>query len=114
MNHSLADKSLYLLDMDGTIYLENDLIDGAADFIQWLRDTGRDYVFLTNNSSKSADAYLEKLSRLNIPADRFTESETECKNLCCGHRVFEKRTAGERVYRGGRSGGRNRFPVGRI
>lgn len=81
MNHSLADKSLYLLDMDGTIYLENDLIDGAADFIQWLRDTGRDYVFLTNNSSKSADAYLEKLSRLNIPADRsnmFTSGQASC------------------------------------
>ena len=39
MKHPLADKTLYLLDMDGTIYLENDLIDGAADFIQWLRDT---------------------------------------------------------------------------
>ncbi len=81
MKHPLADKTLYLLDMDGTIYLENDLIDGAADFINWLRDTGRDYVFLTNNSSKSADAYLEKLARLNIPADRsnmFTSGQAAC------------------------------------
>ena len=81
MKHPLADKNLYLLDMDGTIYLENDLIDGAADFINWLRDTGKDYVFLTNNSSKSADAYLEKLKRLNIPADRsnmFTSGQAAC------------------------------------
>ena len=81
MKHPLADKTLYLLDMDGTIYLEDELIDGAADFIQWLIDTGRDYVFLTNNSSKSADAYLEKLSRLNIPADRsnmFTSGQASC------------------------------------
>lgn len=81
MKHSLAEKTLYLLDMDGTVYLENELIEGAADFIQWLRDTGKDYVFLTNNSSKSAEDYLEKLHRLNIPAERsnlFTSGQAAC------------------------------------
>lgn len=94
MNRILAEKTLYLLDMDGTIFWENDLIEGAAEFIQWLRDTGRDYVFLTNNSSKSADAYLEKLHRLNIPADRgnmFTSGQASCiflNNLKPGAKVY--------------------------
>ncbi|MBQ2881933.1 MAG: HAD-IIA family hydrolase [Clostridia bacterium] len=65
----LQNKSLYLLDMDGTIYFENELIDGAADFLKSLRDSGRDYIFMTNNSSKSSGDYLKKLKNLNIPAD---------------------------------------------
>ena len=64
----LNEKKLFLLDMDGTIYFENELIDGAADFIDAIIAHGSDYVFMTNNSSKSASAYLEKLQRLGIPA----------------------------------------------
>ena len=57
----LKNKSLYLLDMDGTIYFENELIDGAADFLKSLRDNDIDYIFMTNNSSKSSADYLKKL-----------------------------------------------------
>ncbi len=91
---TILDKQLYLLDMDGTIYLENDLIEGAAEFIDWLRRTGRDYVFMTNNSSRSADAYLEKLARLKIPADRsniFTSGQAACiflNNLKPGAKIY--------------------------
>lgn len=65
----IGQKELFLLDMDGTVYLENELIDGAKEFIETLISTGREYVFMTNNSSKSADAYLEKLKKIGLPAN---------------------------------------------
>ena len=56
----------FLLDMDGTFYLGDNLIDGSLDFLECLRRTGRQAVFLTNNSSKSREIYVEKLKRLGV------------------------------------------------
>ena len=58
---------LYLLDMDGTIYLENELIPGAREFIGTLIEKKKQYVFLTNNSSVNKNNYLNKLKGLGIP-----------------------------------------------
>ncbi len=66
----ITEKNLFFLDMDGTVYLENELIPGAAEFIDTLIKTGRDYVFMTNNSSKSAELYLEKLKKIGLPAGK--------------------------------------------
>ena len=60
----------YLLDMDGTIYLGNKLIDGAREFLEKLKEKGIRYIFLTNNSSKNKDRYVEKLNKLGIEAHR--------------------------------------------
>lgn len=62
-------KRLFLLDMDGTIYLDNDLFPGTKPFLSWVRESGGQYLFLTNNSSRSAAAYIEKLGRLGISAE---------------------------------------------
>ena len=64
----LSDKKLFLLDMDGTIYLDNDLFDGTLDFLNKVKEKNGKYLFVTNNSSKSVNAYVEKLNRLGIPA----------------------------------------------
>ena len=53
----LAGIRCFLLDMDGTFYLGNQLIDGSLDFLDALGRTGRQCLFLTNNSSKSAEFY---------------------------------------------------------
>ena len=63
----LAQIRCFLLDMDGTFYLGDKLIEGSLDFLEALRRTGRDAWFLTNNSSKSASAYVDKLTRMNVP-----------------------------------------------
>jgi len=63
---NLKDKKLFLLDMDGTIYLDNDLFDGTIDFLNHVKSIGGRYMFLTNNSSKSVDKYIEKLASLGI------------------------------------------------
>lgn len=66
----LKQKRLFLLDMDGTIYLDEKLFDGAADFLQTVRQRGAHYLFLTNNSSRGAEAYVEKMRRLGVEAAR--------------------------------------------
>lgn len=73
---NLQDKRLFLLDMDGTIYLDDDLFDGTLDFLQYVRQIGGRYMFLTNNSSKSVEKYIEKLEKLGIQstADDFLTS----------------------------------------
>lgn len=58
----------FLLDMDGTIYLGNKLLEGAVEFINACRTTGRSVLFLTNNSSKTGLEYAEKLASLGIQA----------------------------------------------
>ena len=64
----LKDKKLFLLDMDGTIYLDDDLFDGTLDFLAHIKSIGGRYLFLTNNSSKGIDKYTEKMARLGIEA----------------------------------------------
>ena len=62
----------FVLDMDGTIYLGDRLFDYTAGFLETLRDSGKEFFFYTNNSSKNAAAYLEKLARMGIPAPAHT------------------------------------------
>jgi len=64
----LAQKRLFLLDMDGTLYLDEQLFDGTADFLSYIREIGGTYLYLTNNSSKGVDAYINKMQRLGIEA----------------------------------------------
>lgn len=73
---TLKEKKLFLLDMDGTIYLDDDLFDGTLDFLAYVKRIGGRYLFLTNNSSKGIDKYVEKLARLGIEstADDFLTS----------------------------------------
>ena len=61
---------LFLLDMDGTIYLDNRLFDGTVEFLDYIKGLGGRYIFLTNNSSKSVDRYIEKLNGMGISAQR--------------------------------------------
>lgn len=71
-------KKLWLLDMDGTIYNENEIFDGTLDFLQQIKDHGGRYIFITNNSSKSVNDYVEKVTRMGIQAgfeDFYTSSQ---------------------------------------
>ena len=63
---AIADKQLYVFDMDGTIYLGSVVFDFAIRFIQHLRASGRRVLFFTNNASRSTAAYVEKLDRLGF------------------------------------------------
>ncbi len=81
---SLGDKKLFLLDMDGTIYLSERLFDGAAEFLRTVKALGGRWVFLTNNSSRGTEAYIAKMARLGIetsPEDFLTSADAAIRWL---------------------------------
>ncbi len=61
---------LFLFDMDGTLYLGDHLYSFTKELLAKIRETGGRYLFMTNNSSKSVKAYIEKLAKLGIAADK--------------------------------------------
>lgn len=84
IKQTLRQKKLFLLDMDGTLYLDDHVFDHCQDFLQAITDRGGRYLYLTNNSSKSVDKYVEKLTRIHIPAvkdDFFTSTDAACAYL---------------------------------
>ena len=72
MNHDALLKSirLFLFDMDGTLYLGNRLYDFTLELLDTIKSTGRRYLFMTNNSSKSVEDYIKKLKKMGITATR--------------------------------------------
>ena len=44
----LSDVKMFVLDMDGTFYLGDQLIEGSLEFIDKVKETGRDFIFFTN------------------------------------------------------------------
>lgn len=67
--NKLKEKTLYLLDMDGTIYNENEIFDGTLEFLEEIERRGGQYVFITNNSSKSVEDYVQKVRAMGIKAE---------------------------------------------
>ena len=72
LDESLDGIAAVFLDLDGTIYLGDGLIEGASQFLDRLEEHGIRRFFLSNNSSKSVSQYLEKLGGMGIVA---TEGE---------------------------------------
>ena len=66
----IRDVRCFLLDMDGTFYLGENLIPGSLDFIRRVEETGRDFLFLTNNSSHNAEFYVQRLKRMGLNVGR--------------------------------------------
>ena len=74
----LSSLRVFMLDMDGTIYLGDRLFPCTLPFLSYLRSTGRRAVYLTNNSSRSRDKYVTRLASFGIdasPDDIFTSGE---------------------------------------
>ena len=75
---SLAGKRLFLLDMDGTLYLDDRLFPKVPEFLSLIRRRGGRYLFVTNNSSRGVEGYVEKLGRMGIatePSDYMTSAD---------------------------------------
>ena len=84
----------FVLDMDGTFYLGDRLLDGSLDFFKHVRAQGKRVLFLTNNSSRDGDYYVEKLARMGCEVgsrDVYTSGMATCNYLNCnmaGRKVF--------------------------
>ena len=68
MDAQLNEIDAVFLDLDGTIYLGGDLIEGAEAFLRRCTERGVRRYFLSNNSSKSVEQYLKKLHGLGLEA----------------------------------------------
>ena len=84
----------FVLDMDGTIYLGNELFPFTKAFLEAAGRTGRETFFFTNNSSKNAACYIEKLRGMGIETDAgrmFTSNQVAVRHLAArfpGGRAF--------------------------
>lgn len=67
-NQILEQKKLWILDMDGTVYLGNQLFPETLPFLERIRSRGAQYLFFTNNASRAKDTYVQRLQGMGIPA----------------------------------------------
>ena len=70
------EKTGFICDMDGVIYHGNQILPGVTDFIQWLQEEKKEYLFLTNNSGYTPRELNQKLARmgLDVPEEHFYTS----------------------------------------
>jgi len=90
----LKEVELFVLDMDGTFYLGEQIIEGAKDFLKQCDAIGKKYIFFTNNSSKSPTDYINKLARMDVLIKReqiMTSGDVTIAYL-------KKKYKGKRVY----------------
>ena len=66
----LEDKKLFILDMDGTVYLGDRLFPETLPFLERITSSGKRYLFFTNNASRSPETYVHRLQSMGIPAGR--------------------------------------------
>jgi NagD protein len=59
-------KAGFIIDMDGVIYHGNKLLPGVNEFLKWLEESQKKYLFLTNSSERTPKELQEKLKRLGI------------------------------------------------
>lgn len=69
-NAILRGVRVFVLDMDGTFYLGDRLLPESLRFVARIRETGRRFLFFTNNSSKTPACYIEKLGRMGLELTR--------------------------------------------
>ncbi len=92
--------SVFILDMDGVLYLGKTPIKGAAEAVRWLRKRGKRIVFSTNNSAETRRAYARKLARMGIAA---RESEIMTSGFVAAL-YLRKRSLRAKVYMVGEKG----------
>lgn len=66
----LLQKQGFIIDMDGVIYHGNNLLPEAKEFVNWLKEEGKQFLFLTNSSERSQKELQQKLERLGIDAGK--------------------------------------------
>ena len=74
--NEIQNTACFLFDLDGTVYLGDQLLPGAEDLLSYLDQESRPYFFLTNNSSRSRVDYSIKLAKygLDIPLEKIFSS----------------------------------------
>lgn len=90
----------YLLDLDGTMYRGSEPIQSAIKFVQKLFDKNIPYLFVTNNSSQTPEAVVEKLTAMNVPV---TVDQVMTSSIATA-RYIRQRSKGAHCYVIGETG----------
>ncbi len=107
---AVAESEVFLLDMDGTVYLGDELIGDMKNTLEALRRSGRRIVYCTNNSSKAAKEYEQKLARLGI----FGEGDEVYTSGIAAEQYLREFYAGKKVYLVGTEGLKAEFAAAGI
>ena len=89
-----SEKKLFLFDIDGTVALGDVLLPGAAEFFQEIKERGGQFVFITNNSTKSIADYIKKFRQMGVSTDpqNFVTASTASASW------LRKHAAGKTIY----------------
>ena len=93
----LKNTELFLFDMDGTLYLGDNVYEGAIELMNDLPRLGKKYIYLTNNSSRAGEDYITRLQRLGFPCLR---ENVFTSGMATGMYI-NQRYPGARVYLAG-------------
>lgn len=109
--HEITNKLGFICDMDGVIYHGNRILDGVADFVNWLIDNDKKFVFLTNSAEKTPHELSMKLERmgLTVSPDHFYTSamataaflsaqKPGCTAYVIGEAALTKALYDQRIY----------------
>ncbi len=66
MKKKLESCKLFVFDLDGTLYLGNNVFHGAQELISFINESGKSFIYLTNNSSKAAVDYVKRLEDMGF------------------------------------------------
>ena len=66
---TLRNKKGFICDMDGVIYHGNRLLPGVKEFVDWLYQEKKNFLFLTNSSERSPKELQQKLKRMGLDVD---------------------------------------------
>lgn len=105
LKNIVGQTKVFLLDMDGTIYIENELIGDMRNTLEAVRRSGRRIVYFTNNSSKTVREYEEKLTRLGI----FGQGDEVYTSGVAAAEYLNEFYAGKKVYLVGTDGLKGEF-----
>jgi phosphoglycolate/pyridoxal phosphate phosphatase family enzyme len=98
MNYDkLKNTELFLFDMDGTLYLGDNVYEGAIELMEDLPRLGKKYIYLTNNSSRAGEDYITRLRRLGFPC----EAENVFTSGMATGMYLNQRHPGAKVYLAG-------------
>ena len=92
----LEKKNAYIIDLDGCIYMQHRLLPGAKEFVRWLHNSKKNYVFLTNSSDKTPKEMAEKFHRLGL--DFVDESHFFTSAMATAAFVADQKGGGSRAF----------------
>ncbi len=90
----VKNKSLYLFDIDGTMLLGDKVIDGCKEMIKEINKQGKKYIFITNNSTRTAHEYVDKFKSIGIN----TKEENFITALTATIKYLKKNFKGKKVF----------------